>query len=598
MIHKLLPNMLKNLSLLKKLLVLSLFIPVSIMLLLFVLFYYNEKEMVVDKFVRKAEAICTTTESARQEVETMWDKKVFTLEKALKMIEEDNGDLERFMTTVPVVTGMHVAGRKQEEMDYQLRVPKIKPRNPENEPDETEREVLKLLAKDYDKTHHVIIDKEMNAVRYFRPIELTEHCMYCHGDPKKSEEYWGIKGGYDPTGAKMEGWEVGSRHGAFEIVMSLDEADAELRASMFAAGGIMLLSLFALVGMSLFFSRLILKPVKSSLNSVEAMAEGNFTLPCVVDQEDEIGRLGQAVESLRERIRGILSEIMENATSLSRSSSELNSTASELASGAEEMSAQSTTVAQAGEELSANTDQLASSSRDITESANTVAAGIEEMSASINEVAQNCAKESQIAEQANEKSRNNRALMNELGSAAQEIGKVLELISSIASQTNLLALNATIEAASAGEAGKGFAVVANEVKELSRQTADATEQIARQIREIQSKTDLTVEANNEIAGIIEEISHIATSIAAAVEEQSATSREISQTMARVSQSTREISHSIDEAASGSREVSRNVHGINDFAQQSAAGATETQSSAEGLAAMAHRLEEIVKQFKL
>ena len=116
--------------------------------------------------------------------------------------------------------------------------------------------------------------------------------------------------------------------------------------------------------------------------------------------------------------------------------------------------------------------------------------------------------------------------MNKLGESSQEIGNVIKVITSIAQQTNLLALNATIEAARAGEAGKGFAVVANEVKELAKQTAKATEDIGRKIEAIQVDTKGAVAAIEEIGTIINQINDISNSIATAVEEQTVTTNEI------------------------------------------------------------------------
>lgn len=582
----------------RKLLFLSIGLPLVLILLLATLYFLQKKQQVVDTYVKQARGIVLMAESTREVADKLWQEDIFTLERAREYAAA--GEKGKLLEMVPVITAIKAAKGKAEEAGYEIRVPKKSPRKAENEPDAKELEILNMFESDTAKRmeEHYFIDKEMNAVRYFRPIELTERCMYCHGDPDNSEQYWGNLDGKDPFGVTMEDWKVGERHGAFEIIMSLDDADKELQASMTIAGIIIVGGLVILALLSVFISRIILNPVKASLASVESMADGDFTKSCNIDQEDEIGRLGHAVESLRERFRAILGELRISAENLDASAGELKATSNELASTSEEMSAQSATVAQAGEELSANTEQLSLSANDITNSANTVAAGIEEMSASINEVAQNCAKESQIAHRANEKSHENRAIMSELGEAAQQIDKVLELISNIASQTNLLALNATIEAASAGEAGKGFAVVANEVKELSRQTAEATNQIAEQIGAIQNKTHQTVVANNEIADIIEEITSISQSIAAAVEEQSATSREISHTMQTVSQSTNDIARSIGESAEGAREVSRNVHGITTAAQSASASAMDTNSNAERLDEMSKRLTEIVNQFKI
>lgn len=347
-----------------------------------------------------------------------------------------------------------------------------------------------------------------------------------------------------------------------------------------------------------FITSRIMRPVRQAVRVVEALAKGDFTQKSGVNQQDEIGQLARAIDETSNELRGVMKELSENATTLSAASEQLISTANQLTSGAEEMTAQSNTVAGAGEQLSMNVRTMASTAEEISQSANNVASAVEEMSASINEVAQNCTKESQIAGLANTKASETRKVIAKLGESANEIGKVVELISSIADQTNLLALNATIEAASAGEAGKGFAVVANEVKELARQSGNATEQIASQIANIQRDTQFSVEAIEEVSKVIEEVNQIAGTIAAAVEEQSATTNEISRTMSNVSSGTQDMARSIGEASSGAHEVSSSIQTLNQAAGQTAAGATETNASATELDRMADRLREMVAKFKI
>jgi methyl-accepting chemotaxis protein len=220
------------------------------------------------------------------------------------------------------------------------------------------------------------------------------------------------------------------------------------------------------------------------------------------------------------------------------------------------------------------------------------------MSSSLNEVAKNCQKESQIAANANNQAKSTRDLMERLGVSSKEIGKVIEVINDIADQTNLLALNATIEAASAVEAGNGFAVVANEVKELAKQTAQATDQIGRQIEEMQNNTGNAVAAIEEITKIIEEINSISNTIVAAVEEQSATVNEIAKSVGGASQAATEIAKNVGESAKGLIEVSSNIQGVNKAATDTASGIGQIKQSAQDLAALASGLQKIVGQFKI
>jgi len=174
--------------------------------------------------------------------------------------------------------------------------------------------------------------------------------------------------------------------------------------------------------------------------------------------------------------------------------------------------------------------------------------------------------------------------VTKLGASSTEIGKVIEVITSIAQQTNLLALNATIEATRAGEAGKGLAVVANEVKELAKQTAKATDEIGHKITAIRSNTSGAVDALNSIRAVIDKISHISGVIATAVEEQSAT--------------TNEMSRNVGEAAKGAGEISHNIAGVAEAAQSTSNSVAESQKATEHPAEMSSQLRQLVGQFKV
>jgi methyl-accepting chemotaxis protein len=174
--------------------------------------------------------------------------------------------------------------------------------------------------------------------------------------------------------------------------------------------------------------------------------------------------------------------------------------------------------------------------------------------------------------------------VSKLGESSLEIGKVIKVITSIAQQTNLLALNATIEAARAGEAGKGFAVVANEVKELAKQTATATEDISRKIEAIQTDTKSAVGAIDQIGQIISQINDLQNTIASAVEEQTAT--------------TNEIARNASEAARGTDEIARNVTSVSQAARSTSEGAANTLNAAAELAKLAAELQQVVEAAKV
>jgi methyl-accepting chemotaxis protein len=269
-------------------------------------------------------------------------------------------------------------------------------------------------------------------------------------------------------------------------------------------------------------------------------------------------------------LKTAIGQIAQNADSLATSAEQLNAVSQQVAGNSEETSTQAGVVSAAGEQVSKNIEVVATSS--------------EEMSASISEISKNSAEAARISKQAVEVANATNQTIERLGDSSTEIGNVIKLITSIAEQTNLLALNATIEAARAGEAGKGFAVVANEVKELAKDTAKATEGISHKIQAIQEDTKGAVAAIAEVGTIINQISDISTTIASAVEEQTAT--------------TNEISRNAMEAARGSSEIAQNITGVAGAAESTSKGANDTLSAAKSLAEMAGNLQQLVGQFKI
>jgi len=258
----------------------------------------------------------------------------------------------------------------------------------------------------------------------------------------------------------------------------------------------------------------------------------------------------------------LMSTIGGMAVTIAASAEELTAVSQQLTGNAGDTAQQASAASTTSEQVSANV--------------NVVAASSEEMMASIREISKSATEAARVAKAAVTIAETTNSTIHQLGTSSSEIGKVIKVITSIAQQTNLLALNATIEAARAGEAGKGFAVVANEVKELAKETARATEEIGQKIEAIQTDTQAAVRAIGEVSQIINQVNDISNVIASAVEEQTAT--------------TTEIGRNVTEAAMGTNEIATSISGVARSAQATMAGAADTQTSARSLSEMASKLQ--------
>jgi len=318
--------------------------------------------------------------------------------------------------------------------------------------------------------------------------------------------------------------------------------------------------------------RYIGKPLRQLSSRLKDIAEGEGDLTKRLEglSRDDIGETSRSFNLFMDKLQGIMREISASTQQVTDASETLSNTSLQITANSEETSAQANVVSQAAQQ--------------VTQNLQTVATGAEEMGTSIRDIAKNATQAAKIATAAVRVAERTNVTVAKLGDSSAEIGQVIKVITSIAQQTNLLALNATIEAARAGEAGKGFAVVANEVKELAKETAQATEDISRKIEAIQTDTKAAVDALTTISGVIHQINDISSTIATAVEQQDAT--------------TNEMSRNVSEAAHGSGEITNNIAGVAQAAESTSRGAGETQKAAQQLVETSAELRRLVEQFKI
>lgn len=350
----------------------------------------------------------------------------------------------------------------------------------------------------------------------------------------------------------------------------------------------------------LFVSFFITNPVKNAAQMLKEISEGKGDLTCrlEVKNNDEIGLLAQYFNAFADKLQGIIQEIGQGVNTLASSSTQLSAVSDDMQKGVQNVSERAETVAAASEEISTNMEQSAAAMEQSSSNTNLLATAAEEMSSTINEIANNAGKARSVSDDASSKASRMSEHMSNLKEAADSIGKVIETITEISEQVNLLALNATIEAARAGEAGKGFAVVANEIKELARQTAAASQDIREKIEDIQGTTATTIHEVGEITTVINGVSEVVGNIAVAVEEQSTAASEIAGNVAQISQGIELVHEHASQNATVVAEVTKDIAGISHAMGEMKENGTQVNDSARELSKLSESLKQMVGQFKI
>ncbi|MBI9091852.1 MAG: methyl-accepting chemotaxis protein [Desulfobacterium sp.] len=349
-----------------------------------------------------------------------------------------------------------------------------------------------------------------------------------------------------------------------------------------------------------FFAGSIIKPINSVIGGLKdiAQGEGDLTMRLEVTGKDEIGELSSWFNLFMEKIHGILKDVASKSTIVGNASVELLSISQEMSSAADGTSAKADTVARAMEETDRNITSTAAAVEQAAANISMVSAATEEMTSTINEIGRNSEKSRVISQKAVASARGASEKMGQLEAAAKDIGKVTETITDISEQTNLLALNATIEAARAGEAGKGFAVVAGEIKELSRLTAEATNEIRDKITGVQTVTDEAISEIGDVSKIINDVNDITLTIATAIEEQTAATSEIAGNVSQASEGLSSVNEHMAQVSAVTGEITADIADVNASSHGISQSSGQVNSSADNLSLLGKELAQLVGKFRL
>ena len=449
--------------------------------------------------------------------------------------------------------------------------------------------------------------KDPNGKRLF-----VEAVKVCRTAGEGTVEYFWPKPGFDKPVSKLSyvklfkpwGWVIGTGIYTQDVQAAIAAKQREIQQAVshqrLVLIGVVLLLMGALATTMTWVTRKAVVPIQAAGTMLKDIAEGegDLTRRLKVETRDEVGQMAGWFNTFVENLQHMIGSVAQQAAQLNSSAATLASISRQLAGGAEQTSERSNTAAAGAEELNNNISSVAAAMEQTTTNISMISTAIEEMSATINEISQNSSKSSDIVSQAVGQAQSASQRVEELGRAAQEIGKVTEAITEISEQTNLLALNATIEAARAGDAGKGFAVVANEIKELAKQTAEATQEIKVKISGIQLKTGESVTEITQISKVIRDISEIVTTITSAVEEQSITTKEIAGNIAGASQGVQEVNQNVSQSAAVASEITQEIAEVNQAANEIANGTSQVNINVDEMTQLAQTLNQLVKRFKV
>ncbi len=595
------------------------------------------RRRICNQVVAKGVAITQEAENARNYVAELRGKHdVF---KEEELLATKDSILDRYYWTVPVVAGWTVGQTKAEESGYEFKVPANDPRNPDNEPDETEKAMLAYLEEQVNKqgkenasvfAQEGVLYETVPAdgtwlkgkaipgykggkdgkLRFARAVVLTQECMLCHGDPATSK----TGDGKDPLGYQMENWKPGMAHGAFEVIQeahtittAVNEAN---KGSFMTASGIVIAFVLLL---SIGIGMMIGKPLRMLSGAAHTMSMGDFSIILPHNKaQDEIGVMTEAFIEMKNNTKRLIQQVGEAATHVAAASQELSASAEETGKAAQSVSYTVQEVARGSQDTTSNVVMAQENLRQNAQAIEMVSRDIEEVAAYATQAATHGTDGKRSADEAMDiinhaagSVQQTAQVVESLGTKTKQIGDFISIITGIADQTNLLALNAAIEAARAGEAGRGFAVVAEEVRKLAEESNSAAGSITNLVKGIESEMQAALAAmeksDQEVtagAQTVTQASRVLGEIVKGVEALSEKVQSISAAAEQINASTSEVVNSMQAVAAVAEQNAAASEEVSSAMEEQTASTEEIAGSASSLAKLSTELQEIVSKFKV
>lgn len=403
---------------------------------------------------------------------------------------------------------------------------------------------------------------------------------------------------YSPLGIPGVHWGIITEISYQEAISGVSEASASGAWMFYVFSGLSILVsgiVIAIAGWV--FNRKFVLNINRCVDALRKIAKGDTTIRLPENNKNEFGEIAVSFNQATQRIGDMIRRISTSVNSLADTSEQISHAGENLSKDASGSKSQTKQLSNAVSGLSGDVKSMEGNSKQMSSNMLTVSAGIEQMTRTIENISGNAEKSAKVANQASELAGVSNDQISDLGTAAVEIGKVIEVIQDIADQTNLLALNASIEAARAGEAGNGFAVVATEVKELAEQTGNATNDIRRRIEGIQSSTDRAVHSIREISEVVEQVNVVSATIASAVEEQNVTTKEIARNIKQTADASNVVSEAVARTSRVTEDISSSISLVDNAIGRTASTAQQSKDRGSQLLSMSRQIREMVSQFE-